>query len=206
MIRTREGLLKVQTQRRLCCIRSLIVLVAIGISLCFSIFAAKAIRSRNATLNPGDSETGARLVQVMDIFLDNGISSQENLQNPLSPQYKALSWLVLEDPERVEVSSDQFIQRYALAVLYFAWDGPDWSRPLNFLSNQHECGWYDSIMDENGEAVAIGVSCDENLQVRSLDMGTFYLSRQWTRVKRKQSSHPLSSVLCSFQQFEWADS
>ena len=175
MNHTREGLLKAQVkQRQLWCIRLLILLVGIGLTLCFAIFAGKARRSES--LNPTSFVAGdamERLNQVKDVLVDNDISSLENLKDPASPQYKALSWIVLEDKEQVDVTSAQFIQRYTLAVLYFAWSGPEWNRPLKFLSNQHECGWFDAIKDENGEAIAIGVTCDVRLQVRSLNLGTF---------------------------------
>lgn len=180
-LHTREGLMKVQTQRRqLLWIRLLILLVALCLSLCFSIFAARAIRARHhrqeVSLSPThNSRDPSDFPKILDIFLDNAISSEEDLRNPLSPQYKALSWLVLTDPEQVDVGTEQFIQRYALAVLYYSWNGPRWTRSLNFLSPQHECGWYSYETNDHGEPPqAFGVSCDEQLRVRSLMMRKYY--------------------------------
>lgn len=38
-------------------------------------------------------------------------------------------------------ASHQLLQRYALAVLYYATDGPSWKHRTYWLTGRHECGW-----------------------------------------------------------------
>ncbi len=46
----------------------------------------------------------------------------------------------------VKASSQQFAQRYALAVLYYATQGDDkWEIKTNWMSGKHECSWYGVI-------------------------------------------------------------
>ncbi len=57
----------------------------------------------------------------------------------------------------------QFLQRYSLAVLFFATGGIDtWIYKLNFLSGVHECeGWYDIfVIDAANDVFPFGVICD----------------------------------------------
>jgi len=175
MSRTREGLLKLQAHRR--CewiIRVAIFLVAVALCVCFSLLAHKPRSSNEFATVSTTSEDKMRLKQVVDILVDNNVSTKQSLNDPTSPQHKALSWLVLEDTEQISVNSTQFIQRYTLAVLYYAWGGPEWVRSFNFLSSQHECGWFESMDDQDGMASAIGVTCDQRLQVLGLNMGRYF--------------------------------
>ena len=45
-----------------------------------------------------------------------------------------------------------FVERYALAVLYFATGGPDWTYQLNFLSGNHVCTWYSPFIVDAPDA------------------------------------------------------
>lgn len=87
---------------------------------------------------------------LRDVIVDNRISDSEELNNEHSPQYKALNWMSYEDLHPglgyLSVGSDETavrktIQRYALAVTYYATNGPGWNYQLNFLSNKDECEW-----------------------------------------------------------------
>mmetsp|Transcript_13996 Transcript_13996/g.24348 ORF Transcript_13996/g.24348 Transcript_13996/m.24348 type:complete len:504 (-) Transcript_13996:164-1675(-) len=62
-----------------------------------------------------------------------------------SPQYAAMDWLANQDswisvnPENVTL--DVLVERYALAALYFATDGPAWKDQYSFLGNTSACEW-----------------------------------------------------------------
>jgi hypothetical protein len=67
-----------------------------------------------------------------------------------SPQYLALQWLAHGDELNMEIPTEpllEFDERYAMVVLYFSLDGPNWKQQLNFLSNTHICSWHDSLGD-----------------------------------------------------------
>ncbi|CAB9513214.1 Leucine Rich Repeat [Seminavis robusta] len=72
-----------------------------------------------------------------------------------TPQAQAYQWL-LQDPF-VEAYSDQrLIQRFALAVFYFATEGSQWLESTHWLSHyHHECQWhFHDIIDEKRFDVA----------------------------------------------------
>jgi hypothetical protein len=172
-----EGLFKVQqqVQRRRLCLRVMIVLVALCLVLCFSILGHQAIKSNHKGSGASSlSDDSTRLSLAMDSLADHGISQRALLEDPSSVQYRAAHWIAVEDLERVHIpvnldeNSFQFVQRYVLAVLYFALNGSKWNNPLNFVSDLHECSWYKTIPNDSGELLAVGVSCDDRLQVRNL--------------------------------------
>jgi len=144
--------------------------------VCFSLLVHRDRLARRQELDQPSSRSNGQmhLSQAVEILVARNISSAQSLSDPTSPQHMALSWLVLEDTEQVDVDSAQFIQRYALAVLYFAWGGSDWYHSCNFLSSLHECSWSESMDDEDGAALAIGVTCDQDSQVQGLNLGTFF--------------------------------
>jgi len=64
---------------------------------------------------------------------------------PASPQYFAAQWLAHGDGLNLAVPSQldpQYSQRYAMVVLYFSLNGPQWTHQYNFLSADHVCAWY----------------------------------------------------------------
>ena len=91
-----------------------------------------------------------------------------------SVQYQALSWLVREDPMELPIQAvdpGTLVERYAIAVLYFGTDGPNWGGNYpEFMGNTSVCEW---PRDTNE-----GISCrggDENStgSVRSVILGKF---------------------------------
>lgn len=77
------------------------------------------------------------------------VSITKDFANLTSPQYRALLWIADQDEAMVSVPQDPanyetsyaFVQRYVLAVFYFALDGPNWMHKMGFLSKQSECDW-----------------------------------------------------------------
>lgn len=63
--------------------------------------------------------------------------------SPASPQYQALHWISNSDTLQRSISDPLLIQRYVLAVLYFATGGDTnhWEKQLNWLQPTHECDW-----------------------------------------------------------------
>jgi hypothetical protein len=73
-----------------------------------------------------------------------------------SPQFRAYAWLVADESYAQVYIVQRILQRYALATLYFATDGPHWLNNEKWLSLSHECDWYgvtgcpDSLLDGDG--------------------------------------------------------
>lgn len=83
-----------------------------------------------------------------------------------SAQHRAFRWITDKDPLRLPVptsSSDKlrFLQRYALATLYYATNGEQWTQQYGFLTAVSECEWNESrdgFMNGSG-------GCNENNMV-----------------------------------------
>jgi hypothetical protein len=86
-----------------------------------------------------------RLSEMRDHILDSGItSSADILDHADSPQQMALQWLAKEDLANLDTDHPFLIERYALAVLYFATGGTtnQWENADNWLSAKGICVWY----------------------------------------------------------------
>ena len=62
-----------------------------------------------------------------------------------SAQYMAANWLARQDGLRIDftlIPIEDILPRYALAVLYFATNGPEWTHQQNFLSGVPICEWH----------------------------------------------------------------
>ncbi len=116
-----------------------------------SISSAKpttAIVSSRPTIAP--HQLTARPVSLLEAFrsvlLDHNISSSQNLDQSGTPQNDALNWLVNDDNFlNASASVTSIIDRYVLAVIYYADDGNQWKNPSNFLTFQSICAWHDYV-------------------------------------------------------------
>lgn len=96
------------------------------------------------------------------------IADPQLLKNTVSPQYKAHKWLLYEDPLSLApangASRDRIIQRYTLAVFYFATGGP-----TNWTTNS----WMDGDECDN-PWTGIGCTDDGVVHVLSLSKLSCY--------------------------------
>ncbi len=101
-----------------------------------------------------------RLHLLRDTIVRNGITPVNVFENHSSPQYKALDWMAFQDTLKMipedAASTQKFIQRYALAVVYYATGGLNWHEQVHFLSGMDECSWNDKV---NGYFLGAG-RCD----------------------------------------------
>lgn len=119
-----------------------------------------------------DSESSQRTEDVVK-FLSN-FSDPDALQNEDSPQYRAARFLADESPVSLTIpaegeDSSRFLQRYALAVFYYATGGDDWENSWNFLSNENECDWKERIK-KNDMTIPFGIKCEDE-QVQTIIHG-----------------------------------
>jgi hypothetical protein len=139
----------------------LIVMTTAGLG-CIVLFVFGAAKSK-------DTE---RIVQSQLEYLSDDPSV---FDNPESPQSLAVNWLAVKDESGIDVMEDTLRreQRYALAVLYFAFDGPPrLVDDLNFLSADHECQWNDDATDGDDEIV--GASCEDGSRITEVRIGTYF--------------------------------
>jgi hypothetical protein len=164
----KDGLMRQESQKKSRCFNRFIILLAVaGVFLGFGIAASTALSGRR------DPAMSARMESTIDALSDGGISTRQDLTRTSTPQYQAALWISDNDPEQLEVPNDdldfsRFVQRYVLALLYYAWEGSNWINGFHFTTEIHECSWFEGAKDENGERFAIGVSCDDDLRVKNL--------------------------------------
>jgi hypothetical protein len=99
---------------------------------------------------------------LVEILLQNEVSGAEALRDASSPQFRALRWLANDDPMVLDLdSTPTLVERYILAVLYFATSGDGWGDQHNFLSATSVCEWNIDL---------IGAVCNEDDLVVNLDL------------------------------------
>jgi hypothetical protein len=109
--------------------------------------------------------TSLECLRLTEILLQNEVSDAEALQDDSSPQFLALRWLANNDTAVLDLDSTptvMFVERYVVAVLYFATGGEGWGGQRNFLSATSVCKW------NNEER---GVFCNEDDVVVALNLG-----------------------------------
>ena len=144
-----------------------------------------------------------RYEDIQAFVVQNRISTLSDLQDPSSPQHKAAKWLANKDgmhmtvpPPLEATSSTAFIERYVLAVFYFATGGPDWTQSLNFMSSEHVCTWYgllpttsvENSVKDDGDYLTLGIHACKLVDEELVPLVLFL--RKWT----KRIHAPISNV------------
>jgi hypothetical protein len=125
----------------LCCVVILILVLAVVIAQSET---QDVIRNQSNhgghgidTLAPGTFDSRVDLVRE---FLSSFSDVQKIMQEG-SPQFKASKWIADEDIFHLPTSDASFVERYALAVIYFAMNGTKWPINLGFLTPKRTCDW-----------------------------------------------------------------
>lgn len=119
--------------------------------------------SKNKRTEPGDPLTPEQQ-RIHDVL--ETVTGTKTLIDPTTSQYTARIWLLYEDDAAYSLDEEGIIQRYALAVLYFATGGKYSWESNNWLDGP-ECG------DDDGNGVWTGIKCSQQGNVRALVFGKF---------------------------------
>jgi hypothetical protein len=117
--------------------------------------AAGSVAARKNRNRIDASNRQVSFAQFRDSFLPRD-SLQRAAADPHSPQGSALKWLQ-SDVNETEVAAWRMLQRYSLAVVYFALNGATWINNTGWLSEKDECQWI--AVAESARAPA---PCDED--------------------------------------------
>lgn len=104
--------------------------------------------------------------EILSIIAPNETTDREAFNNPSSPQSVALNWIET-DPISLSIGrpTQRVVERYALAVFYFATNGPTWTqRNFGYLSSAEVCQW-NNRLDPMVDDEAFGVYCGLNSRV-----------------------------------------
>ncbi len=146
-----------------CCLVPLL-LVAATVAVAVVVLGGKG----NSNDSKGNNDNSSPVLTQRQQFINNtviAVSDAAILADTYSLQSRAFNWLMFDDalwlnqPEDA-VTTEQVLQRYALAVFYFS------TGASQILQDR---GWLGG--DECDEGSWIGVSCDESGHVRTLALG-----------------------------------
>lgn len=127
----------------------LIMLLAIVFVALLGVFQCVII---GASVQQRRNEAGLELA-FLDLVPPETASA---LEDPASPQSKALFW-ISSDPEVMNYSLERSLQRFNLAVLYYALSGPKWNTNVSWLDPRaHECQWFNQASHGGAEPSCSG--------------------------------------------------
>lgn len=165
---------------RLCLLGTLVIaLIAVVIGVAAYVSQSSQQPQQGASQPPstGDSRSApsSRLDATISFLTHYSISHRDNLEDMTRPQYLAAVWIADYDALAYEIPYTHlddtyvdFVQRYALAVMYFSLNGNGWVNQNLFLDKVHVCGWYSVDTLNDGEDIALGVSCNDRGEVSEL--------------------------------------
>ena len=155
------------SRKALCSIRKKHIFAALLVALLIVVVTISVVVSRNGDGNSREKD-------VIN-FLSDNFADRTALEERDSPQKRAAKWIADQDEMKLPVPSSseyevayKFVQRYALAVLFFAWSGEDkWTFKYQFLSASDECDWnYKlSTTGEYQKEFDLGVKCNDDHEV-----------------------------------------
>ena len=128
--------------------------------------------------NNQSSKGPTRVNEVVN-YLSDSFADRSSLEAKDSPQKRAAKWIADEDKMNMNLPATtnyedafKFVQRYALAVLYFALSGEEkWIFNYQFLSEQDECDWnYKYKNGDSDDAFELGVKCNDDGEIDYLFM------------------------------------
>jgi hypothetical protein len=100
---------------------------------------AKPTASRQPTAAP----VSLLETEFRSVLLHNNVSNIHDLNQFNTSQYQALNWLSNIDTFlSASASAESIIDRYVLAVIYYADNGNQWINPAEFLTPQSICAWH----------------------------------------------------------------
>jgi hypothetical protein len=142
----------------------LLFIVVLSVSVSLALTSDQRDEKKATTFHGGDE----RLFYMQNYFIQNGITSKRDFDDPRSPQFQAVDWLANEDEFEIFIpkmapdesgEAYEFLTRYIMAVLYYATKGKSWSYDLSFLSEKKTCEWYHVFAPPMGQ---VGVLCNQN--------------------------------------------
>ena len=168
--------------------------IRINCDICETLISSAPTSSPSISMQPSAAAYFDYFDEILSLASNVSYEYLEDIHNnnTQSPQYRAVQWLAKErsellmennnvtsvtlpyDPEDVE----DVIQRYVMAVLYYATLGEEWTEPLFFLSpHHHVCQWRNrkSIISSSNNILRFGIECNEEKHIVRIDMTANHL-------------------------------
>lgn len=103
--------------------------------------------SSDSTNNSVNVDTeSVRYTNIKTRIVEAGVTPESELDpNDISPQHKALAWIVEGDKAKVDIDHPALLDRYSLAVFYYASGNAEsggWKNSNGWLSKEGICSWH----------------------------------------------------------------
>jgi hypothetical protein len=112
-----------------------------------------------------------RTEDIIQFLFKNKITPLPLLRDAGSAQHRAAIFVGDVDPYQMELTSDnaaRFVERYALATIWYHFRGQEWNYPLEFMTATDVCEWHTRFYTASGNSINEGVMCDANGYVTKL--------------------------------------
>ncbi|CAB9504698.1 Leucine Rich Repeat [Seminavis robusta] len=124
----------------------IVLLLWLSLLLVAILLPMKLLDPKSSTKVEDDEETSAEppgsnsnTTFIIDL---PSYTRQAIMDDNQSPQAKAYTWL-LDDPYLLDYTNDRKVQRFALATLFYATNGPYWTASQHWLDyEKNECQWW----------------------------------------------------------------
>lgn len=140
-------------------------------------------------LEPADA---GKLGQVKELLVRHVVSNSDDLNTMGSPQWNAMHWITLVDEADLSIPDEsdkdavyKYVQRYVMALLYYATNGQNWEHGLHWLGSESICEWLDFVGDVNHKKHNTGVGCDADGNIKIVSLGKS-VTRVVVRVIKKK--------------------
>ncbi len=150
----------------------LVSVIIIFVTLIITSIATGVKRRKGRTSETIYSPTG-RLQQIEEFLFSNQISTLPQMREFGSPHHLATAFVADGDILQMQLTPatyKRFVERYILALLYYYFNGPQWTNKLKFLSGLDHCDWHDDFETSNGKDVRQGVVCNDDGFVVELNL------------------------------------
>jgi hypothetical protein len=137
--------------------------------------SSKSSHGDRATLPPGAFEPRVDYIRE---FL-SAFSDEAALNEVGTPQWRASKWIADEDVLHMPIDDPTFIERYALAVFYYAMGGLEWPLHLGFLTERSTCDWYHIGFGSDDKPRHVGANCQEGQKIQQLFFRKFVAHFRW---------------------------
>jgi hypothetical protein len=170
---------KLFRSRALCAFISVFIIATlIGLSVRVSQLSQNQAAPSNDTSNTNKIlARSPRLGDTITFLTRYSISNRDYIDDETSPQFQAALWISDLDKlayaipdSHLSPDYSEFVQRYVLAVFYFSTGGNNWVEPQLFMKEEHVCAWFTRQNLDDGETLAIGITCNSNGDVRDMLM------------------------------------
>jgi hypothetical protein len=152
--------------------RTLLLIGIVGIFVLLVILIPLSVHYSQTNAQSTETTTSSpRFQQTTAFLLEQDYVDHDALSTPGSPQRRAAEWMADEDELQLslEGKSHAFLQRYALATIFYATQGDTaWAHQLKFLSGVQECGWNVDFIGDNNSTITMGVVCNNDNSVNEL--------------------------------------